>query len=85
LANQPIHNPKDYSEVLYSIMTTDPVRADLVNSILERLINNDAYLKDYTDAQLAGKVAQGDFNTHLAETTHQGGKIYAYNNFWGGF
>ena len=44
MANQPIS--KDYSEILRLLETTDPGSAATFNPLFERLINNDAFLKD---------------------------------------
>lgn len=53
MADQPIHDPKDYSEAVAVIRTDTPVHADSMNPIFERLINNDAFLKAFIDG-LAG-------------------------------
>ncbi|MEK3744702.1 hypothetical protein NST23_18640 [Brevibacillus sp. FSL K6-0770] len=60
MADHPIHNPKDYSEVLRQLLTTDPVHADTLNPLFERLLNNDAFIKAAAD-----KVA-ADLTTHAA-------------------
>ncbi len=54
MADLPIHDPKDYSEALRALTTSDAVHANVVNPLLERLINNDAFLKAFVDA-LAGE------------------------------
>lgn len=51
MANQPIDNPKTYSEILRELTTTDPAHADTFNPLFERLINNDAYLKEKQETQ----------------------------------
>lgn len=45
MPNQPIHSPKDFGEVLRMLEVTDPVHANTLNPLLERLINNDSYLR----------------------------------------
>ena len=52
MANQEIHTPKDYSDALRKLLTTDPVHADTFNPLFERLINNDAYLKAFIEGIL---------------------------------
>lgn len=49
MANQAINNPKDFGEAVRALLKADPVHADLVNPILNRLINNDAYLKEFLE------------------------------------
>jgi hypothetical protein len=49
MADHPIHNPKDYSEALRKIETTDPVHANTLNPLFERLLNNDAFIKALVD------------------------------------
>lgn len=53
MADHPLHNPKDYSETLRQILTTDPVHADTLNPLFERLLNNDAFIKAAIDALLS--------------------------------
>lgn len=63
MADHPIHNPKDYSEVLRQLLTTDPVHADTLNPLFERLLNNDAFIKAAADklaADLAAHIAASD-------------------------
>ncbi|MDR9504778.1 hypothetical protein RI662_10795 [Brevibacillus agri] len=60
MADHPIHNPKDYSEVLRQLLTTDPVHADTLNPLFERLLNNDAFIKAAAD-----KIA-ADLTAHIA-------------------
>ncbi len=50
MANLPIHSPKDYSEVLRILEVIDPVHANTLNPIFERLINNDSFLRNLVDA-----------------------------------
>lgn len=45
MGNQEIHEPKNYSEDLRKLLTTDPAHADTFNPLFERLINNDAFMK----------------------------------------
>lgn len=49
MANQPIHDPVDFSQDVREILTTDPVHADIMNEFIERLINNDVFLKALLD------------------------------------
>lgn len=49
MANQSINEPKDYSEVLRLLETSDPSHADTFNPLFERLVNNDAFLKNGVD------------------------------------
>lgn len=63
MADHPIHNPKDYSEVLRQLLTTDPVHADTLNPLFERLLNNDAFIKAAADklaSDLAAHIAASD-------------------------
>jgi hypothetical protein len=53
MANNPIHDPVDYSEELRALETTDPAHPSTFNPLFERLINNDAFLNALI-AQLAG-------------------------------
>lgn len=53
MADQPIHEPKDFSAILRLLQTTDPVREDTFNPLFERLINNDAFMKALIDTHLA--------------------------------
>jgi len=70
LADQPIHNPKDFSEVLRLLESTDPAHASTFNPLFETLINNDAFIKAYADA-LAGagrttETIKGNADAHAA-------------------
>lgn len=56
MPNQPIHNPKDYNEVLRMLEVTDAVHANVLNPILERLLNNDSFLKSLFDS-LSGQLS----------------------------
>lgn len=47
MANHEIR--KDYSEELRKIEANDPVHFDFMNGIFDRLINNDAHLKNSVD------------------------------------
>lgn len=47
MANHEIR--KDYSEELRKVESTDPVHFDFMNGIFDRLINNDAFLKENVD------------------------------------
>lgn len=49
MTNQEIHEPKDYSEEVRKLLTTDPSHADVFNPLFERLINNDVFLKSLTE------------------------------------
>jgi len=53
MAEHEIHSPKDFSETLRKLLTTDPAHADTFNPLFERLINNDAYLKAFIEGILA--------------------------------
>lgn len=44
MSNQNIHNPRTYSASLKKLTVQDPVHENVLNPILERLINNDAYI-----------------------------------------
>lgn len=46
MANQPIHEPKDFSTDLRKLEITDPAHANVFNPLFERLINNDALLRE---------------------------------------
>ncbi|WP_301171018.1 hypothetical protein [Brevibacillus nitrificans] len=46
MAIQPIHEPKDFSTDLRKLEITDPAHANVFNPLFERLINNDALLRE---------------------------------------
>lgn len=46
MTNHVIQDPKKYSDQLRVIQTTDPVHADTVNPLFEKLVNNDAFLRE---------------------------------------
>lgn len=56
MANQPINNPLEYSEILRLLETSDLGHADTFNPLFRILINNDAYLKAVTE-ELGQEVA----------------------------
>ncbi|MED4581888.1 hypothetical protein P9578_03745 [Brevibacillus choshinensis] len=55
MPNQPIHSPKDYSEVLRLLEVNDPVHANVLNPLLERLLNNNSFIKAFAD-ELAKRI-----------------------------
>lgn len=59
MANQVIKNPKEFDQNIRVMLTTDPAHADTFNPLLEKLINNDAYLKDGIDSLDSLKPATG--------------------------
>jgi len=62
LPNQPIHEPKDYSEIVRLLETADPAHANTFNPLFERLINNDVYFKNIFDnQQYENIIRNGDF------------------------
>jgi uncharacterized protein with von Willebrand factor type A (vWA) domain len=75
MANQIINDPKDYSEVLRLIETTDPNHADTFNPLFKRLLDNGAFLKALADG------IQQDATTHKAEdaTTLKKGHVQLNN------
>ncbi|TQR29380.1 hypothetical protein [Brevibacillus brevis] len=46
MANQPIHDPRDFSSELRKLEITDPAHANVFNPLFERLVNNDALLRE---------------------------------------
>lgn len=70
MAEQEIHNPKDFSEILRALLTTDPAHADTFNPLFERLINNDVYLK----ALIEGILSASNGHQHSG-TDGDGAKI----------
>ncbi len=49
MANQDIKTPKEYDQAIRKLETSDPAHADTFNPLFEKLINNDAYLKEQQD------------------------------------
>lgn len=43
MTNHEIHEPKDFSEEIRKLQTSDPAHADTFNPLFERLINNDVF------------------------------------------
>lgn len=54
--NQPINDPKVFSTDLRMIDINDPVHKDVMNPLYAVLINNDAFLKEYVDAQITAVI-----------------------------
>jgi hypothetical protein len=68
MANQIINDPKDYSEVLRLIETTDPNHADTFNPLFKRLLDNSAFLKAAQDAlKLATDTHAVDPAKHISD------------------
>ena len=57
MANQTIYDPRSFATVLRRLETSDQGHASVFNTLFEALINNDLYLKDYTDAQITALIA----------------------------
>ncbi|MDQ0299626.1 hypothetical protein J2S78_002046 [Salibacterium salarium] len=49
MADHEIKSPREFDDELREIETSDPVHPDTTNPIHEKLINNDAYLKEKVD------------------------------------
>lgn len=60
MTNHEIHEPKDFSEAVRKIKTTDPAHADTFNPPFERLINNDVFLKNLTERLIQEHTHSGE-------------------------
>lgn len=85
MGNQPIHEPKDFSTELRKLETTDPAHANVFNPLFERLVNNDALLREAaasTQANLDAHTVAADPHTQYAKKSN--GKFTGETSFDGG-
>ena len=71
MANQTIHQPKDYSEVLRRLEITDPNHANTFNPLFERLVNNDAFIREFIES-LAVDIFSSSFVVSGMQATKEG-------------
>lgn len=78
MADQPIHDPLDFSTSLTQYETSDPSHATTFNPKAERLINNDAYLDDVKLERTV--IAEASFSAATSKTItlNAGGSHYQY-------